>query len=268
VYFSWLNTERLPLNHPKLREALKLAVDRGALVKHVLGGGQIPTSDLVPVGLGGYKGINASTFDPAAAREAMHAAGYKRGADVPTITLTYNTSEGHKQIAEAVQQMWKKHLGISIEIENQEWKVFLKKLNSMDFQMARMGWIGDYADPYTFLELLRGQNGNNHSGWRSPEYEKLLDQANATLDSAARLGLLRGAETLAMQHTPLIPFYVYTRTELWKPYFMGHWPNYQNSHMFKYWWIDPRWYDGGIHEPLANEPPPLMLPDPAPKNRP
>ena len=104
----------------------------------------------------------------------LREAGYGNGSDVPAITLIYNTSEGHRQIAEALQQMWKEHLGVEVTIENQEWKVYLKNQQMMNFQIARMGWIMDYADPYTYLELLSAHNGNNHSLWSSREYDDLL----------------------------------------------------------------------------------------------
>jgi oligopeptide transport system substrate-binding protein len=159
--------------------------------------------------------------------------------------------------------MWRTHLGIHVEIENQEWKVYLKTLQATDFQMARMGWIGDFADPFTFLELLMGTNGNNHSNWSHPQYEDLLREANRTRDAAARLALLRRAEAIAMDDLPVLPLYVYTRLELVKPYLMGHWLNYQHRMLFKYWWIDERWYDGP-QTPLPNPPPPMIAPEQPP----
>jgi len=258
TYLFWLNTTRKPLDDVRVRRALSLAIDRTSLVKYVTRAGQIPSADLVPDGLRGYRGPRSPIFDPEAARRLLTQAGYGPGTKLPPITLSYNTSEGHKQIAEAVQQMWKQNLGVSVEIENQEWKVYLKNLQQMTFQMARLGWVGDYADPYTFLELLKTANGNNHSGWGDSRYDALLRQANATLDSDRRFELLRDAETLAMGQAPMIPLYVYTRSEMWKPYLMGQWPNYQNHHPAKYWWIDRRWYDGTPTTPLPNLPPPTQ----------
>ena len=98
------------------------------------------------------------------------------GQDLPGVTLSFNTSEGHKQVAEAIQAMWQQELGITVELENQEWKVFLANAEQMNFQISRMGWIGDYADPYTFLELLTSDCGNNHSNWSSKTYEPLLNK--------------------------------------------------------------------------------------------
>jgi oligopeptide transport system substrate-binding protein len=257
TYFFWINTKRKPLDDVRVRRALNLAVDRRALVEFVTRAGQLPSADLVPEGLAGYRGPHTPIFDLAAARKLLAEAGYGPGRPLPKITLLYNTSEGHKQIAEAVAQMWKHNLGIEVELENQEWKVYLKTLKALDFQVARMGWVGDYADPYTFLELLTASNGNNHSNWSDPEYEALLRRANATLDRDARLALLSRAEALAMAAAPMVPIYVATRSELVKPYVMGHFINYQQRLLFKYWWIDTRYYDGVPAHRLPNTPPPL-----------
>ena len=256
VYFYWLNTKRPPLDNPKLRRALSLSVNRQDLVDHVTQANQIPSQDLVPDGLAGYEGLNRPVYDPDGARQMLKEAGYESGADVPPITLTYNTSEGHKQIAEAIQQMWKKELGIAVTIENQEWNVYLKNTSMMNFQIGRMGWIGDYADPFTFLELLTTECGNNHSNWSNAEYDALLRQANQQTDAKKRLSLMRQAEALAMEQQPMIPLYVYTKTQMIKPYLRGIWNNYQDRHPWKYIWIDEQYYDGLPETPLPAVPPP------------
>jgi len=238
AYFYWINTEAEPLDDPLVRRALSLAIDRESLVKYIARGGQIPSADLVPDGLAGYAGLGLPIFDPEEARRLLAEAGYADGSEVPPITLIYNTSEGHKQVAEAIQQMWTKELGITVELENQEWKVFLSNAELMNFQICRMGWIGDYADPFTFLELLTEACGNNHSNWSSPEYDRLLKEANRQTAAAARLALLREAEALALAEQPLIPLYIYTRSQLIKPYVRGIAGNYQDRHPWKYLSID------------------------------
>lgn len=260
TYFLWFNVKEKPVDDPRVRLALSLAVDRASIVKYVTRSGQIASADLVPDGVGGYEGIKSPIFDPERARSLLREAGYGPDRPLPQVTLRYNTSEGHKKIAEAVQQMWKDNLGVSVQVENQEWKVYQKTLAAKEFQMARMGWIGDYADPYTFLELLAPGNGNNHSNWENPEYSRLLTEANRTGDAAKRLQVLKRAEVVAMAEAPILPIYTYTRSELVKPYVMGYWLNYQNLDIFKYWWIDKRWYDGVPEQRLPNPPPPLALP--------
>ena len=256
VYFYWINTEMPPMDNPKLRRALSMAIDRQSIVDNVAQADQTPTADLVPHGLGGYEGLGTPIFDPEGARALVREAGYASGADVPPFTLIYNTAEAHRQIAEAVQQMWKDHLGIDVQIENQEWKVYLKNLQMMEFQISRMGWILDYADPYTFLELLSVHNGNNHSNWSSAEYDALLLEANTIPDPAERLAMFRKGEEMVRDATPLIPFYVYTKSTMVKPYLKGFWGNYQDRHPWKYFWIDERWYDGVPETDLPNDPPP------------
>jgi oligopeptide transport system substrate-binding protein len=256
AYFYWVNTRVPPLDDPRVRDALRMAIDRSTIVEHVTRAGQLPNADLVPDGLAGYKGLRTPVFDPERARQLLREAGYGPDRPLPPITLTYNTAETHKQIAEAVQAMWREHLGVRIELENQEWTVFLKTMRSGQFQLARYGWIGDYPDPYTFLELLSPHSGNNNSGWSEPKYEELLQRANRTRDPLARLDVLRQAEQLAMRAVPMIPIYTYTRSEMVKPYLMGHALNYENRHLFKYWWIDERWYDGIPNDRLDDRFPP------------
>ncbi|MEY4576828.1 MAG: hypothetical protein RL701_1531, partial [Pseudomonadota bacterium] len=244
VYFYWLNTKTPGLDDARVRNALRFALDRESLVKNITRGGQVPSSDMVPAGLAGYTALNSPTFDPERARKLLHEAGYGPKHPLPQLSLRYNTSEGHKQVAEAVQAMWRQHLGLDVELENQEWKVYLKSLRTHDFQIARAGWIGDYPDPFTFLELLSSHNGNNHSNWANAEYDALLERANRQHDAKQRLDLLAQAERLLMREAPVIPMYVYTRSELIKPYLRGHAINNEARHLFKYWWIDTRWYHG------------------------
>lgn len=244
VYFYWVNTQRPPLDDPRVRKALSLSIDRQSLVTHVLRAGQIPSADLVPAGLGGYPGLHSPLFDPERARELLREAGYGPDRPLPKVTLRYNTSETHKQVAEAVQAMWRQHLGVDVEIENQEWKVYLKSLQTRDFQLGRFGWIGDYPDPFTYLELFTAHNGNNRSGWSDPRYEELLRQANLQRDPAQRLSLLQAAERVFASELPVLPIYVYTRSELIKPYLRGHVLNVENRYQYKHWWIDERWYKG------------------------
>ncbi len=259
IYWYWFNTERPPLTDVRVREALSLAIDRESICKYVKRSGEIPTADIVPDGLAGYKAIKTPLFDAERARKLLAEAGFPEGKGFPEISLIYNSGEGHKQLAEAMQEMWKKNLGITIRLENQEWKVFLNNMENGNFDIGRLGWVGDYPDPYTFLEVLSPHSGNNHSKWRDPEYGRLLEVANQTVDPDARLLALRAAESYAMAARPLLPAYVYTRDHTVKPYVRGLWTNYQDRHPFKYLWIDERWYDG-VQAQQADNPPPPMIP--------
>ena len=256
LYFYWFNTQAPPLDDVRVRGALSLAIDRNSIVEHVTRAGQIPSSDVVPPGLAGYRGLHSPIFDPKRARALLREAGYGPERPLPKLTLRYNTSEGHKQIAEAVQAMWQKHLGISVELENLEWNVYLKALQSHDFQIARYAWIGDYPDPFTFLEVFGAHNGSNSSGWVNPKYDELLRTANRQRDPLERLKVLEQAELTLRDAVPAAPIYVYTRSELIKPYLRGHVLNYQGRHMLKYWWVDQRFYSGLPNDALPHGFPP------------
>ena len=265
VYYYWINTKLPPLDDARVRRALGLAIDRVSLTRFITRGGQIPSRSLVPDGLAGYRSPKPTLFDPVEARQLLKGAGFDEQHPLPRMTLIYNTSEGHRLIAQAVQQMWKQHLGFEVEIANVEWKVYLKRQDAMDFQIARGAWVGDYPDPFTFLELLSGLGGNNHSNWRNTEYDRLLAEANRTLEVPARMALLRKAEELMLTEAPVLPIYIYTRNELVKPYLRGFYGNIQNHPVMKYWSIDPRFYQGTPPEVALEDPPPAMLPlDPIP----
>jgi oligopeptide transport system substrate-binding protein len=255
IYWYWINTAKKPLDDVRVREALSLAIDREALVKYVKRSGEVPTADVVPDGLAGYDALGSPLFDAARAKELLVAAGFPGGQGFPKVTLSYNTSEGHKQIAETMQQMWKQNLGITVALENQEWKVFLDNLNRFEFDIGRLGWVGDYPDPYSFLEVFTAHNGNNKSQHKDAEYDRMLTQANELEDAEARLLLLQKAEARLMAARPVIPLYVYSRDHLKKPYVMGLWPNYLDRHPYKWMWIDERWYDGVPASSRADAPP-------------
>jgi len=138
----------------RVRKALAMAIDREYIVNYITKSGQIPAYSFVPEGLTGYKGPKFDKGDLDTARKLLAEAGYPNGKGFPKITILYNTSEGHRKIAEAIQQMWSKELGIKVELLNQEWKVYLDSRDNHQFDVARAGWIGDYLDPKTFLDMF------------------------------------------------------------------------------------------------------------------
>ena len=91
--------------------------------------------------------------------------------DLPSLKLIYNTSTGHQLIAETVQAMWKEALGLDVTLENSEWAVFQETRNNGDYQIARHGWLGDYTDPMTFLDMWVSESGQNDADWKNPEFD-------------------------------------------------------------------------------------------------
>jgi len=220
-YFYRINVTRPPLNDVRVRRALAMAIDRKAITTRVLTGGQRPAGTLTPPGVADYVCDAGIEFDPAGARRLLSEAGYPGGRGFPGVEILYNTSESHKIIAEAIQDMWKTNLNISAQLLNQDWKVYLASQRTLDYSVARASWIGDYADPNTFLECFRSDNGNNNTGWTSAAYDTLLDEAAQTPDPAARLDRLREAERILLDECPIIPIYYYTRVYLKSPEVKG-----------------------------------------------
>ncbi|MBT3271725.1 MAG: peptide ABC transporter substrate-binding protein, partial [Spirochaetales bacterium] len=151
TYYFAMNQSEPPFDNVNLRKALNAAIDKQVLVDKVSRGGQLPADTVVPT-LGGYTPPEGNGFNVEKAKEYLAAAGYPNGAGFPDVTYLYNTSEGHRVIAEYAQQQWETNLNINIKIENTEWKTVLARGKEQDFQIMRLGWIGDYQDPNTFLE--------------------------------------------------------------------------------------------------------------------
>jgi ABC-type oligopeptide transport system substrate-binding subunit len=167
------------------------------------------------------------------AKRLLAEAGYPEGKGFPKLEILYNTDEGHKRIAAYLQQEWRKKLGIEVELRNTEWKVYLDDMSKLRYQIMRRGWIGDYRDPMTFIELFESHSGNNNTGWANPEFDRLVKDAGAEADAAKRYGLLRRAEKILMDEMPAIPLYFYVSSDCWKDTVQGVWPNIQDIHPLK-----------------------------------
>ncbi len=158
---------------------------------------------------------------PTEAQRLLAEAGFPEGRGFPTLTLVYNTAEWHKRIAAAIQEMWRTRLGIRVKLENNEWKVYLDRVNAGDYDIARRAWVGEYLDPRAFLALFRSDSGTNSTGWNSSAYERLMDAAEAEPDPDRRRRLLAGAEALLLEEAPLAPIYHYKTHNYVKPFVQG-----------------------------------------------
>ena len=134
---------------------------------------------------------------------------------------------------EIIQSMWKQHLGIDAALLNMEWKVVLKTRKAGDFQVSRAGWIGDYMDPNTFMDLHTSYSGNNHSGWANPEYDKLIEMAAREVDQKKRYEYFYKAEQLMLDELPVIPIYTYTFAGMIDSKLAGFYPNFKDLHPLK-----------------------------------
>lgn len=233
TYFYRLNTTFKPLDDTRVRRALAMTIDREQIVKKITKAGQIPAYTLTPPNTNGYTARSSIPYDIEKAKALLAEAGYPDGKNFPTLTLLYNTSETHRKIAIAVQQMWKKTLNIDITLENQDWKVYLENESNMNYVVSRAAWIGDYLDPNTFLDMFVTGGGNNRTGWSSPEYDALIAKAAVTANQTERFAIFQQAEQILTEEVPIIPIYTYTRNHLLSTDVKGWPPNILDHHPYK-----------------------------------
>ena len=242
TYYYLINTDRPPVDDVRVRKALSMAVDRVKLNATVLQNSNVPAYSITPPDTLGYYPPKLFDYDPEQARRLLADAGYPDGQGWPGLELIYNTSESHRKIAVALQQMWKDVLNIKITISNQEWKVYLDSVTQMDFQIARRGWIGDYVDPNNFLDLFLTGGGNNNTGFADPRYdEMILKLAPQASSREERYRIFYEAETMLMEQMPILPIYTYTSKHLIHPSVKGMPSNLMDSLNLKYVWLDPDW---------------------------
>ena len=203
------------------------------MTEHILRAGQKPAYHFTPPDTGGYSATASFPYDPERARELLAEAGFPQGEGFPKFELLYNTSESHRSLALAIQQMWKRELGIEITLYNQEWKVYLASRKAKDFDIVRAAWIGDYDDANTFLELATSDSGNNHSGWSQPEYDALVAQAATEQNPAVRFERFQQAEAILLDEMPFIPIYFYVRSLLINESVQGWHPNVLDYHPYQ-----------------------------------
>ncbi len=218
-YFYRFNTTRKPLNDLRVRRALALTIDRRVIVDSVVKAGQLPAGSLTPKIAGySYQGPllpdSPSAADIKEARKLLAQAGYPDGKGFGNIEILYNTQDSNKKTALAIQSMWKKHLNIDVVLFNQEWKVFLDATQRMDYDIARAGWVGDYPDPNTFLDMFVTNGTHNLTGWGRQDYDREIHLAGLTMDSKARYQHFERAEAMLMRDVPILPIYFYTYFQL------------------------------------------------------
>jgi len=239
IYFYRLNVERKPLDNPKVRMALNLAVDREAIVKNITRQNEQPATGFTPPGMDDYQTLKVMTYDADKARQLLAEAGYPDGKGFPKFNILINTREVHRTIAEAIQQTWRGELHINVGIENQEWKVWLDAQNNMNYDIARSSRIGDSMDPVTFLDIWTTGNRYNNTHWGDPKYDELIHQAARIGDAKVRLDLLRQAEELFLSKPPVVLIYWYTRGYLMQPSVKNWNPLALGNHNYKFIDLEP-----------------------------
>ncbi len=238
TYFYRINTENETLSDVRVRKALAYSIDRQLLVDKVTQCGQIPAYSFTPPGSNGYQPSTEIPYDPVLAKQLLAEAGYSSDNPFPKLEILFNTNEGHRKVALAIQQMWQNELGIEVELVNQDWKVYLSREMVGDFQISRAGWIGDYEDPNTFLDLMRPNRGNNKTGWENMDFDALVEEANTINDQDKRYELLNEAEKILIDNMPIIPLYTYVRVYQLSPDVKGFNPHILDHHHPKFIYLE------------------------------
>jgi oligopeptide transport system substrate-binding protein len=226
-YYVINNKDHRPLDDVRVRKALSMAIDRQEIVDKVKKGGEIPATALVPP-MPGYTQAAGNGFNVTEAKRLLAEAGFPNGQGFPVFTVIYNTNEGHRIVAEYIQQAWKNNLGINVVLQNMEWASFLDFRRTSGMQIGRAGWVADYQDPQNFLELLISNTGNNDGQYSNAEYDRLLRQAASMPGGAERNAIMRQAEEIAItQDQAMIPLYYYVSQHMID---LNKWDGwYQNS---------------------------------------
>lgn len=266
--FYVINVKKAPMDNEKVREAFSLAVDREALAKFRKT--TKPLTDHTPEGIfPKYEearqkiyaeklkadGISQEEwekriFNPEKARKLLTEAGFPvqqsgKGFSTPSfpvdkVNITYNTAESNKAVAEFVQAQWKQNLGITVPLKNMEFKTYLPLLSSVGYDgFGRRGWVGDYMDPYTFLGLYYSPQNDGATGWWDPKYDKMLDDANKTVDVQKRFEKMAEAEYYVMRKNIIIPLQTQATNWIKKPYVKGMYPNPGTLFAWKFVYIEP-----------------------------
>ncbi|HTV42588.1 MAG TPA: peptide ABC transporter substrate-binding protein [Candidatus Sulfotelmatobacter sp.] len=215
TYFIRFNVTQKPFDDPRVRRALALAVNKDLLVKKIMRAGERPASHFVPDGTANYESPQGLGYDPALAKQLLAEAGYPGGKGFPRFQYTFDAAAGgaakvHENIAVELQQMWADTLGIHMDLRQVETKVFWNMQGTLDYQLSRSSWVGDYDDANTFLEMFVSNDGENRTGWKDPEYDALILQANEQTDLKAREKIFQRAESILISNqVPIIPLFFY-----------------------------------------------------------
>ncbi|MEG1780959.1 MAG: peptide ABC transporter substrate-binding protein [Clostridium sp.] len=229
TYYACFNTEDAIFSNPLVRKAFSLAIDRNYIVENVMQTGQVPAGGFVPAGINDAAGPGSDDFRTVGgdyystkaedykkncdeARALLAEAGYEGGKGFPTVEYLYNTNDQHKAVGEALQNMWQKELGVTVTLNNQDWNVFLESRKQGNYQIARNGWIADYNDPCSFLDMWYTDGGNNDAQYSRAEYDAAIDAAKATSVPEDRIKAFHTAEDILIKEdNVLIPIYFYTQ---------------------------------------------------------
>lgn len=231
--FLRFNTTRPPFDDARVRRALSLAIDREAIVAQALRGGQRPAGALTPPDTAGYTARATVGLDFEAARRLLAAAGYPGGRGLPPLELQVRNDQDQPRVAEVLQAQWARELGVTLTITQLEQRTWFANQQNLAYTLSGAGWIGDFVDPVTFLDLFVTGGGNNWTGWSDPDYDALIAGAAAARDPAARLELFQRAEARLLKQAPIAPIFHGVRNFLIHPAVRGWEPSLLGQNQYK-----------------------------------
>lgn len=227
TFFLRFNVTKPPLDRPQIRRAIALAIDRDSIARHVLRGSRLPAPHFTPPGCAGYHAEARVTHDLPAARRLLADTGFPGGSGLPVLELQVRNDDTQPKVAEAIQAMLGE-IGVRVSIAPLEQKTWLQNQQTLAYTIAFSAWVGDFADPTTFLDLFASGGGNNWTGWADADYDRSLNEAARTIDAAARFAAFQRAEARLLDQAPITPLYFGARTHLihpavknWEPALLG-----------------------------------------------
>ncbi|MEI6106448.1 MAG: peptide ABC transporter substrate-binding protein [Opitutae bacterium] len=233
ILFLRFNVTKPPFDNPRIRRALALAIDRESISRNLLHGSRAPAEHFVPPQTAGYDSRARVARNLAEARRLLAEAGHPGGQGLPVLELQVRNDEIQPKMVEAVQAMWQQELGVRISIAQLEQKVSIQNQTTLNFTIGSNGWVADFADPVTFLDLFVSGGGNNWTGWGNPAYDQLITAAGQTIDPTERYELFQQAEALLLEEAPVIPLVFGARNYLIDPAVRGWEPAALGMYQYK-----------------------------------
>lgn len=233
TWYVNFNVAKPPLDRPQVRRALALAIDREAISRRIFHGARAPAQALVPPDCGGYQSRARLAHDYAEARRLLAAAGFPGGKGLPSFPVQVLNDSNLPRCMEAIQAMWQRELGVRSTIEPLEQKTWVQNQQTKSHTIGLMGWVGDFADPLTFLGLFVTDGGNNWTNWSNQEYDQLIAQTKQTSDPLARFEIFHQAEALLLESAPIAPLSFGARTYLLHPAVRNWEPSPLGFHRFQ-----------------------------------
>ncbi|GHU96728.1 ABC transporter substrate-binding protein [Spirochaetia bacterium] len=231
TYYVNFNNQKAPFTDARVRKAFSLVIDRNYIVNQISRAGEKPADGFVPSGIidaagegsdfrktgGSYYSIKPEDYEKnvAEAQQLLADAGYPGGRGFPVVEYTFNTSDTHRFIGEALQDMWKTKLGVNVTLANEDWAIFIDTRKHGNYQIARDGWIGGFNDPIVFLDMLVTDNANNNPHYANPVFDDLIAKAKSTADPVLRMQYMHQAEDLVVgTDAAMAAIYFYTTLHL------------------------------------------------------